>query len=108
MDTISTELTVVYEIVIAAVVLIVLGYFVSLILHKRTFDIISTQLNSSQAAMVSLLSQYAYYGLYERSEILRTIANTVGINMLQNTVMEVEHYPPPPQPYITTQQVPRQ
>jgi hypothetical protein len=75
------------------VVLIVLGYFVSLILHKRTFDAVVTQLNVATTSMVSLLSQYAYYGLYERSEILRTIANVVGVDMLRDTVAEIEYYP---------------
>ena len=88
------DFTVVYEIVIAAVVLIVLGYFVSLILHKRTFDAVVAQLNVSTTAMTTLLSQYAYYGLYERSEILRTIANVVGVDMLRDTVAQIEYYPP--------------
>jgi len=96
------NLTVVYEIVIAAVLLIVLGYFVSLILHKRTFDAVVTQLNVSITSMVSLLSQYAYYGLYERSEILRTIANVVGIDMLRDTVTQIEPLPMP-QTQVTTQ-----
>jgi len=95
------DLAVVYEIVIAAVVLIVLGYFVSLILHKRTFDAVVTQLNVSTTSMVSLLSQYAYYGLYERSEILRTIANVVGVDMLRDTVAQIEYYPPPPSQVTT-------
>ena len=94
------DMAVVYEIVIAAVVLIVLGYFVSLILHKRTFDAVVTQLNVTTASMVSLLSQYSYYGLYERSEILRTIANVVGVDMLRDTVAQIEYYPP--QPQVTT------
>jgi hypothetical protein len=89
------DLAVVYEMVIAAVVLIVLGYFVSLILHKRTFDAVVTQLNVSTTSMVSLLSQYAYYGLYERSEILRTIANVVGVDLLRDTVAQVQYYPAP-------------
>jgi len=94
------DFTVIYEIVIAAVVLIVLGYFVSLILHKRTFDAVVTQLNVATTSMVSLLSQYSYYGLYERSEILRTIANVVGVDMLRDTVAQIEYYPP--QPQVTT------
>jgi len=94
-------MTVVYEIVIAAVVLIVLGYFVSLILHKRTFDAVVTQLNVSTTAMVTLLSQYSYYGLYERSEILRTIANAVGIDLLRDTIASVEYYPPIAPPTTT-------
>jgi len=94
------DFTVIYEIVIAAVVLIVLGYFVSLILHKRTFDAVVTQLNVATTSMVSLLSQYSYYGLYERSEILRTIANVVGVDMLRDTIAQIEYYPPPPQ--VTT------
>jgi len=49
---------------------------------------------------VSLLSQYSYYGLYERSEILRTIANVVGVDMLRDTVAQIEYYPP--QPQVTT------
>lgn len=89
------DMALIYQIVIAAVVLIVLGYFVSLILHKRTFDAVVTQLNVATTSMVTLLSQYAYYGLYERSEILRTIANTVGIDMLRDTIAQIEYYPLP-------------
>jgi hypothetical protein len=96
------DFTVIYEIVIAAVVLIVLGYFVSLILHKRTFDAVVTQLNVATTSMVSLLSQYSYYGLYERSEILRTIANVVGVDMLRDTIAQIEYYPPPVQTTIQT------
>lgn len=95
------DLDIVYEIVIAAVVLIVLGYFVSLILHKRTFDAVVTQLNVSTTSMVTLLAQYSYYGLYERSEILRTIANVVGVDMLRDTVAQIEYYPPTPQAVTT-------
>lgn len=95
------DMSTIYQIVIAAVVLIVLGYFVSLILHKRTFDAVVTQLNVSTTSMVTLLSQYAYYGLYERSEILRTIANAVGVDMLRDTVAQIQ-YPPPPPNQVTT------
>lgn len=95
------DISVVYQIVIATVVLIVLGYFVSLILHKRTFDAIVTQLNVATTSMVTLLSQYSYYGLYERSEILRTIANAVGIDMLRDTVAQIDYYPPPPNQVTT-------
>lgn len=96
------DVAIIYQIVIAAVVLIVLGYFVSLILHKRTFDAVVTQLNVATTSMVTLLSQYSYYGLYERSEILRTIANVVGVDILRDTVAQIEYYPPPPI-QITTQ-----
>ena len=89
------DMTIVFQIIIAAVVLIVLGYFVSLILHKRTFDAVVTQLNVATTSMVTLLSQYAYYGLYERSEILRTIANVVGVDLLRDTVAQVQYYPLP-------------
>ena len=90
------DMTIVFQIIIAAVVLIVLGYFVSLILHKRTFDAVVTQLNVATTSMVTLLSQYAYYGLYERSEILRTIANVVGVDLLRDTVAQVQYYPASP------------
>ena len=90
------DMTVVYEIVIVAVVLVALGYFVSLVLHKRVFDQLTTQMGAATTAMITTLQQYAYYGLYERSEILRTIANAVGIDILKDTVATIEHYPPPP------------
>ena len=89
-------MAIVYEIVIVAVVLVALGYFVSLILHKRVFDQLTTQMGAATTAMITTLQQYAYYGLYERSEILRTIANVVGIDILKDTVATIEHYPPPP------------
>jgi len=90
------DMTLVFEIVIATVLLIALGYFVSLILHKRVYDNLTTQLGAATTAMITTLQQYAYYGLYERSEILRTIANVVGIDILKDTVATIEHYPPPP------------
>lgn len=84
------DFSIIYEIIIAAVALIALGYIVSLFLHKRHLDAIQTTVNSTMQATVGLISVHTYYGAYERSEFLRVLSSVIGADIVTDVRREVQ------------------
>ena len=102
------------EIIVAALLILVTGYVVSVVLNKRAIDTIQTVAVSSlqgvQAAGSAtlqatqyMLSLAIYYGAYERSEALRLIGHIIAADQARDTALAFQHrttseaayYPPP-------------
>ncbi len=80
-------LDVVLSLLGAGFAVIVAAYIVSLLLHKRMIDGVQTTIASTLQSTVSLISTSVYYGAYERSEVLRTIASIIGIDQVRDTAL---------------------
>lgn len=87
-------------IVVTGIALLAFGYLASVFLNKRAIDTVQTVMTSTLSATQSLILQEAYYGAYERSELLRTVANVIGVDMLRDTAKEFQptSYPFTPAP----------
>ena len=94
------------EIVLAALLILIIGYVVSVVLNKRAIDTIQTVTTASlqgvQAAGSAtlqatqyLISQAIYYGAYERSEAMRLIGHIVAADQARDTALAFQHQPPP-------------
>jgi hypothetical protein len=94
------------QIIIAALLILIIGYVVSVVLNKRAIDTIQTVATASlqgvQAAGAAtlqatqyLISQAIYYGAYERSEALRLIGHIITADQARDTALAFQHYPPP-------------
>jgi hypothetical protein len=81
-------ITATVEILVIGFLVIAVGYIVSLILQKRTLDMVQTAGSSTLAATQYLISSSIYYGAYERSETLRTIASIIGGAQIGDTALE--------------------
>jgi hypothetical protein len=103
------------QIIIAALLILIIGYVVSVVLNKRAIDTIQTVATASlqgvQAAGSAtlqatqyLISQAIYYGAYERSEAMRLIGHIITADQARDTALAFQHQPPytvtyyPPQP----------
>jgi len=87
---------VVIDLLLIGFAVIVAAYIVSLLINKRTLDLIQTTSAGTLAATQNLISQHVYYGAYERSEILRTVASIIGIDQIRDTALEFAQGRQPP------------
>jgi len=81
------------ELLLAGFAVIVAAYILSILTQKRTMDTVQTTIASTLAATQSLISTSVYYGAYERSEILRTVAQVIGIDQIRDTALEFQARP---------------
>jgi len=79
---------VVIDLLLIGFAVIVAAYIVSLLINKRTLDIVQTTAAGTLTATQNLISLHVYYGAYERSEILRTVASIIGIDQIRDTALE--------------------
>jgi len=94
------------QIIVSALLILIIGYVVSVVLNKRAIDTIQTVATASlqgvQAAGSAtlqatqyLISQAIYYGAYERSEAMRLIGHIITADQARDTALAFQHQPPP-------------
>jgi len=90
------------SIIMALVALVAAGYGLSLLIHKRTMDAVQSTAAATLTATQALIAQMTYYGASERAEIIRTVAQVIGVDQLRDTALQfqsnrvytIEQYPP--------------
>lgn len=75
----------------AGFAVIAAAYVISLLLHKRLVDGVQTTVASTLQATVNLISTAVYYGAYERSETLRTVASIIGVDQVRDTALAFQN-----------------
>lgn len=106
------ETDLIAQIIVSALLILIIGYVVSVVLNKRAIDTLQTvavaSLQGVQAAGSAtlqatqyLISQATYYAAYERSESLRLIGHIITADQARDTalafqnrnVYTIHHYP---------------
>ncbi len=78
----------------AGFAVIVAAYIISILIHKRMMDSVQSTAAATLTATQSLIATSIYYGAYERSETLRTVAAVIGIDQIRDTAIQFQNRPP--------------
>lgn len=74
----------------AGFAVIVAAYIISILIHKRMIDSVQSTAAATLTATQSLIATSIYYGAYERSETLRTVASVIGIDQIRDTAIQFQ------------------
>lgn len=78
----------------AGFAVVVAAYIISILIHKRMMDSVQSTAAATLTATQSLIATSIYYGAYERSETLRTVAAVIGIDQIRDTALQFQdRYP---------------
>lgn len=78
----------------AGFAVVVAAYIISMLVHKRMMDSVQSTAAAALTATQSLITTSIYYGAYERSETLRTVAAVIGIDQIRDTAIQFQARPP--------------
>jgi uncharacterized membrane protein len=69
------------------------AYIISLLIHKRMIDAVQSAAAATFTATQALIATSIYYGAYERSETLRTVAAVIGVDQIRDTALQFQNRP---------------